>query len=808
GPSMMDAPLRGYIEAREEARARAEDGSAISRKTQGIRITLPFEQKTTEYAEEVYVFKHFVTRKLGLNENCLGTVVFPGGFGTIDELFEVWLRGEPVVLIGRSYWQPIMDALLSAWSAENLMEKNPSPPHITNSLDDAMEYLERNRRKILKSDLAAVRVANREIARNLKALSAWEPSVTIMGEPADGSPALFAAKGIMSGLSGKGIPVRAGSRGKLLDTLIDYSHETGTEDTLQASLLVSAGRPLADKEKQVKNLIVSQDMSNHHVTVTENSRAFVFLPGGIKTMNRLFDVVGMMATRKMPRRPVILVGRNFWQPLKNAIVEAALSYSPGLISVGDEDIVSVVDTADEAMELLGVKPAGPVEREEKAEGEALMDMSFGVADCYTDSVRRDTMAKLARRIHSAIKKEIMDRAPEVLLFSFVNDILGDLIPNAVDAVFERVDMGGIDKETASIRFRLFLLDNAGRFRLELSDQGVGIDPGIMEGWERGAFVSTKLLKPYGAFLGRGGVGVSRVLSNASGIPQMTIIVESGQAGKEGMRFMQRGDGKRLVSRNGMNETGTRITLEGLFRERASLTGTLREKIRTALALLAGAADARAMSVREENPKTLVLYADEVLRSMVISDKYSDFGPVLQRLTGEGGVLKGGNVILYTDNYDTDTNCRAAVEGLERYIANLTGKVKVTIVCRRDIYGDMPVPEDAVEQVDGLVKGLACRSAVNSITGQNIRAEDILCVIRGNGHSVMGYFGGRNYRNARVPLVILNTNAPGIFSLAEALAFALHASEKTGLVRILQPLDVPEHMREEYKRYVREVLTKA
>ncbi|MFH1791884.1 MAG: GNAT family N-acetyltransferase, partial [Candidatus Omnitrophota bacterium] len=231
GPSMMDAPLRGYIEAREEARARAEDGPAISRKTQGIRITLPFEQKTTAYAEEVYVFKHFVTRKLGLYENCLGTVVFPGGFGTMDEFFEVWLRGEPVVLIGKSYWQPIMDALLSAWPRENLMAKIPSVPHITNSLDDAMEYLERNRRKILKSDATAVSLANEEIARNLRALSAWEPGIAIMGEPGEGSPTLETAKGIMARLSASRIPVKAGSRGVLLDTLIDYSRETHTADT-------------------------------------------------------------------------------------------------------------------------------------------------------------------------------------------------------------------------------------------------------------------------------------------------------------------------------------------------------------------------------------------------------------------------------------------------------------------------------------------------------------------------------------------------------------------------------------------------
>ena len=104
GPGIMEAANRGAFD--------------VAAKSVGLNITLPHEQFPNPYItpELCFSLRYFAIRKLHFLMRARGLVVFPGGFGTMDELFETLtliqtrkIRPLPVVLVGREYWQAVFD---------------------------------------------------------------------------------------------------------------------------------------------------------------------------------------------------------------------------------------------------------------------------------------------------------------------------------------------------------------------------------------------------------------------------------------------------------------------------------------------------------------------------------------------------------------------------------------------------------------------------------------------------------------------------------------------------------------------------
>src|SRR5436305_2991100 len=102
GPGCMEAANRG-----------ARDAGALS---VGLNIELPFEQKPNEYLDVSLDFHYFFTRKLVFVRFSHGFVVAPGGFGTLDEMFEALvlvqthkIRPFPVVMLGSDFWGGLID---------------------------------------------------------------------------------------------------------------------------------------------------------------------------------------------------------------------------------------------------------------------------------------------------------------------------------------------------------------------------------------------------------------------------------------------------------------------------------------------------------------------------------------------------------------------------------------------------------------------------------------------------------------------------------------------------------------------------
>jgi hypothetical protein len=111
GPGVMEAANRGCVEA---------GGTSV-----GLGIELPFEQSINEWVDLGITFRYFFVRKTMFMKYSQGFVVLPGGFGTLDELFEALTLVQtskvtrfPIVLVGSGYWSGLVDWLRQTVAAE------------------------------------------------------------------------------------------------------------------------------------------------------------------------------------------------------------------------------------------------------------------------------------------------------------------------------------------------------------------------------------------------------------------------------------------------------------------------------------------------------------------------------------------------------------------------------------------------------------------------------------------------------------------------------------------------------------------
>jgi uncharacterized protein (TIGR00730 family) len=137
GPGIMEAANRGAADV--------PGGKSV-----GLGISLPFEQGVNEYVtpELAFEFHYFFTRKYWFLYLCKALVIFPGGFGTLDELFETLTliqtgkikKKLPIVLYGKSYWSAVLNlGAMAEFGTISLVDLDLI--HMTDDLDDAFGYL-------------------------------------------------------------------------------------------------------------------------------------------------------------------------------------------------------------------------------------------------------------------------------------------------------------------------------------------------------------------------------------------------------------------------------------------------------------------------------------------------------------------------------------------------------------------------------------------------------------------------------------------------------------------------------------------
>ena len=135
GPGIMEAANRGAFEA---------GGVSI-----GCNIELPFEQLNNPYQNRGLSFKYFFVRKTMFIKYSNAYVIFPGGFGTMDEVFEALtliqtrkIRNFPVVLFGSQYWRGLVSWMTSVMLNEkNINAEDLSLMYLTDSPQDAVNFV-------------------------------------------------------------------------------------------------------------------------------------------------------------------------------------------------------------------------------------------------------------------------------------------------------------------------------------------------------------------------------------------------------------------------------------------------------------------------------------------------------------------------------------------------------------------------------------------------------------------------------------------------------------------------------------------
>ena len=130
GPGVMEAANRG-----------AKEGGGLS---VGFNIKLPHEQGVNPYCDIEMTFKHFYARKTMFVKAAEGFVIFPGGFGTLDELYESLtliqtgkVRNFPVVLMDTDFWAELIEWVRKELLAEGLV--SPNDVELVHTTDDPAE---------------------------------------------------------------------------------------------------------------------------------------------------------------------------------------------------------------------------------------------------------------------------------------------------------------------------------------------------------------------------------------------------------------------------------------------------------------------------------------------------------------------------------------------------------------------------------------------------------------------------------------------------------------------------------------------
>lgn len=135
GPGIMEAANRG---------AKDVGGYSV-----GCNIELPHEQKPNPYLDRWVTFRHFAIRKMMLVKYSYAFIAMPGGFGTLDEIFETatLIQTEkildfPLILMGKDYWQPMLDFVKGRLVVEHTIDAvDLERIHVTDSADEAVNQV-------------------------------------------------------------------------------------------------------------------------------------------------------------------------------------------------------------------------------------------------------------------------------------------------------------------------------------------------------------------------------------------------------------------------------------------------------------------------------------------------------------------------------------------------------------------------------------------------------------------------------------------------------------------------------------------
>lgn len=358
GPGIMEAANKGAFEG---------GGESV-----GINIELPHEQHVNRFVHKSLGCYYFLTRKVLLTAPAQAFVIFPGGFGTLDELFEVLdqiragnLTRVPVVLMGRSYWEPLMFFLRSNVfeRIHAVTEEDLSMVTIVDTAEEAMEIIKKTKvlpqicsldaRQFCSDEAINWRVFRimAELVEGFEFLRETGNLITVLGTPRVKLDSRYYRDGYYLGqaLVKKHMGVVTGGGLGIAEAANKGAYEAGGG---------SFGIDMwVDKQERINPYITKSRNFYFPFTrklmLTTPSQGFVLFPGGYGTLNMCFEILTLIQTGKIKKIPVVLYGREFWEPLLVFIKENQFEREH-TIAAEDLDLYQVADTPDDVVRMLGL----------------------------------------------------------------------------------------------------------------------------------------------------------------------------------------------------------------------------------------------------------------------------------------------------------------------------------------------------------------------------------------------------------------------------------------------------------------------
>lgn len=349
--------------------AECAEGTIDASRTQGIKIYLPFEPEINEAIDESVELLTFPIRRLMLYENSLALVCFPGGFGTVDELFEVWARRvadlhrDPIIFAGEAFWTPILAALRQALveGPRKLVSGDLLDGVIVSDDPDRVIEAVTKAHGLVGFDEDPEVIARRlalEIPYVAGALGVTPNAVTVLGASnlAEDDPTLDIAEVVLGALARTDVPVRVGTGGVISRCALEVFRSLGKAERLQGFFL-APGRGQTRKDELPpawtdRPHFEVTDPIAHKLLLSRRTSAFLALPGDLRTLEAVFSVLCEIQTGKLARRPIALVGSDFWSPIMDACARVMLSDERRTIAPDDLHLFRIVDTAEDALAVL------------------------------------------------------------------------------------------------------------------------------------------------------------------------------------------------------------------------------------------------------------------------------------------------------------------------------------------------------------------------------------------------------------------------------------------------------------------------
>lgn len=356
GPGIMEAANKGAFEV---------GGESV-----GLNIQLPMEQRINPYVKKGVAFFYFFTRKVMLTSPGNAFVFFPGGYGTLDEFFEVvdymelgFMAKSPVVLVGREFWEPIINFLRTCAMDEvhSISSSEMENWHIVETAEEAYKFI--------KDIPDHASVCDNDPSNPLcqETASDWR-IFRIMAELVDGFEFLTTLEhdvtilGTKSCLPGSKYYNSAYEVGKLLGTNKHTIITGGGPGIMEAANkgafevgARSVGITMKFHGRERINNFVTQSKEFffpfiRKLIITAPSEAFVFFPGGFGTLHQLFELLTLQETKKMEMVPILLYGAEYWKPLIDIIHNLNVEFKT--ISTPDELLIRIVDKPEEVAQHL------------------------------------------------------------------------------------------------------------------------------------------------------------------------------------------------------------------------------------------------------------------------------------------------------------------------------------------------------------------------------------------------------------------------------------------------------------------------